>query len=296
MFQTKDRKRMDFSTTEILFKEIKRQIKCANDPNERRALAHWVAEELFDIDKTSIVADHPIEPLTKEDLDNLKEVTTRMNNNEPIQYIFGETEFYGLPFFVSPSVLIPRPETEELVHHILEKHEGESKTIIDIGTGSGCIPISLKKKNPNFNTFALDISMDALAVAQDNIAENDVKIQLVHEDILNPEGIEELPDFDIIVSNPPYITEDEKSLMHENVLEHEPELALFVDNETPLIFYKAIAEFGLKKLKNGGNLYTEINEQFGEETKALFESLGYTDSIVHQDLNGKDRYISCIKK
>lgn len=287
---------MDFSTTEILFKEIKRLIKCADNPQERRALAHWVAEELFDLDKTSIMADHPIEPLSEEEMSNLKEVTSRLNNHEPIQYIFGETEFYGLPFFVSPSVLIPRPETEELVHHILEKHEGESKTILDIGTGSGCIPITLKKKNPNFEVFALDVSMDALAVTQDNIAENEVQIQLVHEDILNPEDIEELPDFDIIVSNPPYITEDEKSLMHKNVLEHEPSLALFVDNDTPLIFYKAIAEFGLKKLKKGGNLYTEINEQFGNETKALYESLDYTDVEIHKDLNGKDRYISCLKK
>ena len=284
---------MDISTTEILFKEIKRQIKCANDPNERRALAHWVAEELFGIDKTSIIAEHPIEALTEEDSNNLKEVTTRMNNNEPIQYIFGETEFYELPFYVTPDVLIPRPETEELVHYILENHDGEKKTILDIGTGSGCIAISLAKKNPKFEVFALDISMDALAVTQDNITENEVQIQLVQEDILNPDGIEELPNFDIIVSNPPYITENEKSLMHKNVLEHEPALALFVDNETPLIFYKAIAEFGLKKLKNGGNLYTEINEQFGEETKALFESLGYTDAIIHKDLNGKDRYISC---
>ena len=287
---------MDFSTTEILFKEIKRQIKCANDPQERRALAHWVAEELFDLDKTSIMADHPIEPITEEELNNLKEVTDRMNKNEPIQYIFGETEFYGLPFFVSPSVLIPRQETEELVNHILENHEGEKKTVLDIGTGSGCIAISLAKKNPNFDVFALDVSMDALAVTQDNIAENEVKIQLVQEDILNPTDIDELPDFDIIVSNPPYITEDEKSLMHENVLEHEPALALFVDNSTPLIFYKAIAEFGQKKLKKGGNLYTEINEQFGEETKTLFESLEYTDVIIHKDLNGKDRYISCLKK
>lgn len=287
---------MDFSTTEILFKEIKRQIKCANDPQERRALAHWVAEELFDLDKTSIMADHPIEPITEEELSNLKEVTDRMNKNEPIQYIFGETEFYGLPFFVSPSVLIPRQETEELVNHILENHEGEKKTVLDIGTGSGCIAISLAKKNPNFDVFALDVSMDALSVTQDNIAENEVKIQLVQEDILNPTDIDELPDFDIIVSNPPYITEDEKSLMHENVLEHEPALALFVDNSTPLIFYKAIAEFGQKKLKKGGNLYTEINEQFGEETKTLFESLEYTDVIIHKDLNGKDRYISCLKK
>ncbi len=287
---------MDFSTTEILFKEIKRLIKCADNPQERRALAHWVAEELFDLDKTSIMADHPIEPLSEEEMSNLKEVTSRLNNHEPIQYIFGETEFYGLPFFVSPSVLIPRPETEELVHHILEKHEGKSKTILDIGTGSGCIPITLKKKNPNFEVFALDVSKDALAVTQDNITENEVQIQLVHEDILNPEGIEELPDFDIIISNPPYITEDEKSLMHKNVLEHEPSLALFVDNDTPLIFYKAIAEFGLKKLKKGGNIYTEINEQFGDETKALYESLGYTDVEIHKDLNGKDRYISCLKK
>ena len=219
-----------------------------------------------------------------------------MKNFEPIQYIFGETEFYGLPFYVTPSVLIPRQETEELVHHILENHEGEKKTILDIGTGSGCVAISLAKKNPNFDVFALDVSMDALAVTQDNITENEVSIQLVHEDILNPNGIEELPDFDIIVSNPPYITENEKSLMHENVLEFEPGLALFVDNDTPLIFYKAIAEFGNKKLKGGGKLYTEINEQFGEETKALFESLGFIEAIIHKDLNGKDRYISCSKK
>ncbi len=283
---------MDFTTTDALYKKIKRKVKCTEDSRERRALTLLIMDYLFDIQQVDIVADYPIKPPTTEQKENIEEITSRLNNQEPIQYVLGETEFYELPFFVSPEVLIPRPETEELVHHIISQHKNESPTILDIGTGSGCIAISLAKNIDNSKVFALDISMDALSVTQDNAKENGVNIQLVHDDILKLNDADQLPQFDIIVSNPPYITESEKDFMEDNVLAHEPHLALFVDNDKALIFYDAITAFAKQKLKNGGHLYVEINEQFGKETAEILNLNGFTNVTIHTDLSNKERYIS----
>jgi release factor glutamine methyltransferase len=220
-----------------------------------------------------------------------------LKTGKPLQYVIGETEFYGLTFKVNPSVLIPRPETEELVEWILSdirKSEisPEEIKIIDIGTGSGCIPISLKINLPDAKLYAVDVSLEALEVSRQNSALNNASIYYVQDDILNPTS-EELKNerFEIIVSNPPYVLEAEKPKILPNVLDHEPHLALFVPNDDPLIFYKAIADFAIKNSDINVALYLEINENLGEETVKLLEQKGFNNIELRKDLSGKDRMI-----
>lgn len=222
---------------------------------------------------------------------------------KPLQYILGETEFYGLTFRVNPAVLIPRPETEELVDWILKDAKADNKepiseefTILDIGTGSGCIPVTLKKNLPAAKVMAMDISPDALETAIRNSVLNQVEVRFYLDDILNP-GESELfnSKFDIIVSNPPYVTNAEKSQMHQNVLEFEPHTALFVQDNDPLVFYKAIAGFAIRQLKPRGSLYLEINEGFGKETINLLKEYGFTDIELRKDLPGRFRMIKATK-
>ena len=231
--------------------------------------------------------------------ESLLEILDELKTGKPLQYVIGETEFYGLTFKVNPSALIPRPETEELVDWILSDL-GKSKTsieglkIIDIGTGSGCIPISLKKNLPEAQLYALDISTEALGVSKQNAAFNQTMVNFIQADILNLLN-EQLTDekFGIIVSNPPYVTDSEKQQMLPNVLQHEPHLALFVSDNDPLIFYKAIADFTLKHSDTNGSLYLEINENLGEETVQLLKHMGFKNIELRKDLSGKDRMIRC---
>jgi len=219
----------------------------------------------------------------------------RLRNYEPIQYILEETEFYGLPFKVSQDTLIPRPETEELVDWILKLETSKNKEvrILDIGTGSGCIAISLAKHLPNAEVFALDVSSKALQIAKHNAQLNQVEITCIEKDILAPNiDFESLyGKFDIIVSNPPYVRQLEKAQMKPNVLENEPHLALFVDDENPLIFYKAISDFGINNLRKKGHLFFEINEYLGDDMIALLERNHFGEIELKQDLFGKDRMI-----
>lgn len=211
---------------------------------------------------------------------------------KPIQYILGETVFYGLTLKVTDAVLIPRPETEELVEWVIEKIKGSQPiTILDIGTGSGCIAISLKKNLPNTNVFALDISAKALAIAKQNAALNEVEVSFIEQDILTSSSLHVTSS--IIVSNPPYITQDEKAQMHENILANEPHLALFVSNENPLIFYEAIADFALINLKENGLLFFEINEHLGIATVNMLSGKGFNAIELRKDMQGKDRMICC---
>ncbi|HQT23511.1 MAG: protein-(glutamine-N5) methyltransferase, release factor-specific [Sphingobacteriales bacterium 17-39-43] len=229
---------------------------------------------------------------------SLLKILEELKTGKPLQYVIGETEFYGMTFKVNPSVLIPRPETEELVEWILSdirksKISIEGLKIIDIGTGSGCIPISLKKNLPEAQLFALDISPEALGVSKQNAALNTTRIQFIQDDIRNSVSRELIGEkFGIIVSNPPYVTEAEKQQMLPNVLEHEPHLALFVPNDDPLIFYRAIADFAIKHTDTNGSLYLEINENLGEETVQLLKQMGFKNIELRQDLSGKDRMIS----
>ena len=217
-----------------------------------------------------------------------------LRNGKPIQYIIGNVEFCDAVLSVSPDVLIPRPETAELVYLIADNEkERLPQHILDLCTGSGCIAIALAKAFPSAMVFAFDISAEAMAVAQKNAEYNHANVSFLIADILreeNPAG----ESYDIIVSNPPYVRDMEKTMMNRNVLDYEPHLALFVPDDDPLIFYRHIAEFATKHLKTGGKLYLEINEALGNETAALLEKQGYR-CIVHKDSFGKDRMIEAVK-
>jgi len=246
--------------------------------------------EYINIKDTEIPADH---------YESLVKILEELKTGKPLQYVIGETEFYGLRFKVNPSVLIPRPETEELVQWILSdvsnsKISNDRLKIIDIGTGSGCIPISLKKNLPEAQLYALDVSIEALSVARQNAAINQTSVHFIQDDILNSIS-RELKDekFGIVISNPPYVTEEEKKQMLPNVLEHEPHLALFVPNTDPLVFYKAIAEFSIKHADTNCYLYLEINQYLGNETVQLLKEKGFKNIELRQDLSGKDRMIRC---
>ncbi len=233
------------------------------------------------------------DPIEEEILNFILQCLNRLKTNEPIQYIIGHTEFYNLPFYVNPSVLIPRPETEELVQWIIEDTKNKSITLLDIGTGSGCIPIALKKNIPEASVSAWDISVDALDTAKKNAVLNKVEINFLHQNTLTPPN--EQNKYDVIVSNPPYIREEEMLMMHKNVLQFEPHLALFVSNNDPLIFYRAISLFAKNALKNNGKLYFEINEAFGKKTCELLKELNFRDIELRNDLFGKSRMIRAKK-
>ena len=221
-------------------------------------------------------------------IDRFRQIIEDLKANIPIQYILGETEFYGLKFKVNKHTLIPRPETEELVLWILE-HEFNSA--LDIGTGSGCIPIAIKK-NKNVEISAIDVSEPALLVAKENAKKNEVKINFLPAEILITDNLERV---DVIISNPPYVLEKEKDLMLSNVLDNEPHLALFVSNKNPLLFYKKIAELSYACLSKNGLLFFEINESFGIEIIELLKCIGFVDIELKKDINEKDRMLKAIK-
>ncbi len=277
-------------STRSLFTQISSEITVYNK-NEQASIALLLLEYFFEITNTEILLDTPLNQPDQDLLEDLESCIDAINNHKPIQYILGITEFYGLSFYVNPSVLIPRQETEELVDLIIKDKPQPGAKILDIGTGSGCIPISLGH-SLDVDLTAFDISKEALEVAMDNAQENEVNIKFIEEDILNPK--ENPEKYDIIVSNPPYVTNSEKELMQKNVIDNEPHLALFVENDKPLVFYIAIINYALLHLEKKGILYFEINEQFGKETLQAGLNAGFTTGIVIKDLPGKDRIVKLI--
>ena len=252
------------------------------------------------LEKTRIqLALEPDFELNSTQLQQFEKALQRLLQQEPIQYILGDTEFFGYPFQVNQHTLIPRPETEELVAWIIEdvknKNQENSQhkplnsniTILDIGTGSGCIPISLAKELPQAKVSSIDVSEEALQVARRNSTLNKVAVNFIQQDILKAECLPEK--YDVIVSNPPYVRELEKEQMHQNVLDFEPELALFVENDDPLIFYRKIAKLAKNALTENGKLYFEINEYLPEEMVSLLEEIGYQDIELKKDIFGKFR-------
>ena len=216
----------------------------------------------------------------------------RLLTGEPIQYILGEAPFYGRSFAVTRDTLIPRNETEELVHLIIKENPSSGLRILDLGTGTGCIPICLALELKNPEVYALDVSAAALEVARQNAATLEAPVQFIEGSLL--ENPLELPKMDLIVSNPPYVPLQDQAEMHANVVDFEPHLALFVPDENPLVFYRAIGIWGQQLLKQGGKLYLEIYENLAEELVQLLQLQGYLQVQVHQDLNGKNRMISCL--
>lgn len=228
-----------------------------------------------------------------------KSIVADLKLQKPIQYILGETEFFGLPFLVNENTLIPRPETEELVEWIISDSSLIPIRILDIGTGSGCIAISLAKNLPNAQVSAIDVSEKALAIAQKNAEINDAKVTFINADILKTDNLQDLSlisyslSLDIIVSNPPYVRNLEKAEIKPNVLEYEPHLALFVDDTDALLFYRKIAQLAKKNLNPNGKLYFEINQYLGKETVELLENLGFKNIKLKKDIYGNDRMIKC---
>jgi release factor glutamine methyltransferase len=224
-------------------------------------------------------------------LARMEDILNQLVNHKPIQYIIGKTEFYGLPFVVNENVLIPRQETELLVDILVKRLSGATiQNLLDIGTGSGCIGISLKKNLPSVDVYALDISEKALETAKQNALMNDVQINFIEGNILDTSlGLN--PQFETIVSNPPYVRNSEIVLMHKNVLGYEPHSALFVPDNDPLLFYKAIAVFCETHLKKSGLLALEINEALGEQTKQMLEKYQFAAVEILKDLTNKDRFI-----
>jgi len=271
------------------------------ESQEAKEIVFWLMEFYLGLRKIDILGDKSFEKAI--DWTNIIE---RLNNNEPIQYILGETEFYGRRFLVNDSVLIPRPETEELVKYIIKKQKNQFSvkrkqlSILDIGTGSGCIAISLAKELPNFIVSAYDISKNALETAKKNAELNKADVNFEKVDILKPPFIHSLfqyplrHSFNIIVSNPPYVTKQEIYRMQKNVLDFEPHLALFVEDSEPLIFYEAIANFAFNNLTDNGLVAVEINEALGEETANVFRRKGFSEVEIIKDMHQKDRFVSAI--
>lgn len=257
---------------------------------EIKALTRIVAMELLGVSQMAFFMKDDI-TLTEEQETLLDDAIARLQRYEPIQYILGYSDFCGLRFKVTPATLIPRPETSELVEWIAGETKGK-ENILDIGTGSGCIAISLAHRIPQSKVTAWDISADALAVATENSKANDCTVTFEQVDILayQPTGEQ----FDIIVSNPPYIKENEKEAMHANVLDWEPHTALFVPDSDPLLFYRTIAEKGLMLLKPGGKLYFEINRAHSKETMEMLAALGYTSIELRKDFADNDRMIRAV--
>lgn len=232
--------------------------------------------------------------ITNHTFEYFEMVIERLLNYEPIQYILGSTLFFGSDFIVNKEVLIPRPETEELISWVLEQLDPDkSIKILDIGTGSGCIAISLAKQLPTADVYAMDISLGALSIAKKNAEANGVVIQFIEASILDWESQDLF--FDVIVSNPPYVRKSEKEMMSPNVLNHEPHLALFVENNNPLLFYKAIVEMSKRNLTSQGLIYFEINEYLAEETKSLFSSTFFQAVQLKRDIFSKHRML-CARK
>ncbi len=235
---------------------------------------------------------HPEAKITATDELRWKAVLNSLEQQQPIQYIFGKAHFYGLEFKVNEDTLIPRPETEELVEWIIhENNKRPAFNVLDIGTGSGCIPITLAKHITQAAVSSIDVSVNALAIAKENAQANEVSVNFILTDIL--QAITLPQQYDVIVSNPPYVRNLEKAEIKPNVLQYEPHLALFVEDSDPLIFYRKIAHLALNHLKPGGKLYFEINQYLGAETVTLLEEIGFTNVILRKDLFGNDRMISC---
>jgi release factor glutamine methyltransferase len=279
-----------------LFQEVVSDLHLGENPDEIKDVAFILLESLFGVSKTDIMSGE-IVAFPHEAALGLQKAMDRLNKGEPVQYVVGDQYFYGRKFHVNPSVLIPRPETEELVRAVLAynnfllltRNKRESIRIVDIGTGSGCIPVTLFLEIMDAEVYATDVSTAALSVAVDNAEYHGAKISFIEHNILK----EKLPlsDLDVIVSNPPYVTEKEKSQMKPNVLHYEPHEALFVSDVEPLVFYKAISEGAKQTLKPGGLLAVEINEKFGNDVAGLFLQQGLKDVEIVKDISGKDRIV-----
>ena len=287
------------TSSKLLFNQLVAEITSVYEENEAKSIVYLLLEYYLNLSKTDILLDYAMNQSF-----DFQDIIHRLQAQEPVQYIIGETEFYGRRFKVTPDTLIPRPETEELVQLTLKSYQSGREplsinslqspiSILDMGTGSGCIAISLACELPNAQVYAYDISENALKVAKENAVINNANVVFERVDILKQ--IPNFPNsFHIIVSNPPYVMNAEKLEMEQNVLDYEPHLALFVEDSDPLIFYKIIAEFASKNLITKGLCIVEINQALGLETAELFWNQGFRFVEVVKDMFGKDRMVKAI--
>lgn len=268
--------------------EFIRELSSIYNKEEATALFSWLSEDLLHLKTHDFLLQTEVDIDTNQ-LNTFVQAKSRLLKQEPIQYILGYTEFFGLKINVTPDVLIPRPETEELVQWVLEDYKTQvhQLSLIDIGTGSGCIPIALAKNLPQAKVMGLDISEHALQLAASNSELHDAKVEFIKSDVLQ---LKALPEVDVIVSNPPYVKFDEHLKMKDNVLKHEPHLALFVANDDPLIFYKKIAELALNAKKKPV-VYVEISQYLAQDTSQLFKDFGFEQVEIKKDFRGNDRML-----
>ena len=284
-------KEYNLITPKELLTKLSEQIRSEYDEKEAEIIARWIVEEEFHLNWTDIQKDEQIK-LTGDQEQELSQVINRVKNYEPIQYIFGKSYFYGNIFKVNQKVLIPRPETEELVDMVIRENKESKLKVLDIGTGSGCIAISLKKSLQDSEVHAIDNDSNILQLASENALLNKTHVNFYLCDILNDKVPEST--YDIWVSNPPYVRISERQRMGKNVLDFEPHQALFVEDENPLKYYKIILKRAKTNLKRGGRIYFEINEALGQNMRNLFEEENFDDIRVVQDINGKDRIATAI--
>ena len=277
------------ATARPLYQQLTKNI-TAYAPEEAREMAFMLLDHYFGLRKADVLADRVLPPNRTEP--DWFRIIERLNRQEPIQHVIGTTIFCGLEFEVSPDVLIPRPETEDLVRLIMHDFADRETPVqvLDIGTGSGCLAVTLARFLPQAVSTAWDVSDKALTLARRNAEHLQADVAFENQDILNIPATE-VRRFDCVVSNPPYVTRSEAAGMDPNVLNYEPDVALFVDDNDPLIFYKAVAEFSAKHLTENGACYVEINERFGEATQQVFGERGFGTIQVYKDIHGKDRSI-----
>lgn len=280
-------------TIQNAFATLAKQLAAIYEPQEDENIADWVLESLTGKRGRDRLSAKEEQLSTAQQL-KLQSYTDELLKHRPVQYVLGESYFYNLKLFVDENVLIPRPETEELADWIIKSYPSGINVghILDIGTGSGCIALTLKKNIPSATVYAVDIAASALAVAQKNAQDLDLDVRFQQLDILQPGAGMGLPELDLIVSNPPYITVMEQQSMLPNVLEYEPHLALFVHNEDPLQFYKAIEQFAAKYLKLSGSLFLELHRDFATDTEAYYRLKGWGTEL-RQDMQGNDRMLRC---
>ncbi len=264
------------------------------DDREAANISDLLMENITGWTKIDRVVNRTV-PLSAVQQQQLDDYSRALLENKPLQYVLQEAWFIGMKLYVDENVLIPRPETEELADWIIKDARswefGIGNLALDIGTGSGCIPLAIKKNLPGIEVHAVDISEGALQVAKKNAAAQNLDIHFYQLDILDTNARQSLPKFDIIVSNPPYIPQSDKATMAANVLQYEPHLALFVENEDPLLFYKAIADFSITHLKQSGHLYLEIHAEMAQSIIALYTKKGFSDIELRKDMQGRDRML-----
>lgn len=270
--------------------QLKNGLAAVAEPQEAQAMIRIICEDIFNYDQVDVALRQDSE-LPEFAQQRITDIISRLQRHEPLQYIVGSARFHGHRFKVTPAVLIPRPETEQLVDLIVDENSASDLRVLDIGTGSGCIAISLARALKFAQVDAIDVSRDALAVARENAAALKVRVNFFESDILSPQPAAR---YDIIVSNPPYVCWNERESMECNVKDYEPGQALFVPDNDPLLFYKAIAPYAAQSLEKGGRLYLEINQRFGQEVKKLLEENGLDEIRIIEDSYGNTRFAAAV--